>query len=140
MKKILSILCLIAALNLHSQEMNTCEKSLDSLTNSWVYRFPDVIPEPIFGQEKLTRDFMSNIQIEDDDFVDGYIDAEFVVGFIVSSDGEVLGARLISETPYKRVEKQLLDLIRKSKWKSGSCSGVAVDSFVEFTAIHYQKK
>lgn len=68
------------------------------------------------------------IRVDDDEFEGGYFDKTLIAGFIVDTNGYIVRERMISTSGFKRLDKEFLNFLSESKWKSGFCAKVHVDT------------
>ena len=122
------------------QEKKNCVKMKDSLTGKLVYKFPEKFPQPDMGGENFNTFLSRNMKIASNEYENGIFDETLVAVFVVSTDGQIIGERIISESISKRLETEFLELIKNEKWKSGFCGNEPVDSLIEFSLKIYSKK
>jgi hypothetical protein len=76
MKNIICVLILLISTTLIGQEDKSCIKINDSLTGKWVYKFSEIKPEPIDGNDNLTKELLKNIKIQNNEYEKGIFDKE----------------------------------------------------------------
>src|SRR5688572_10351725 len=99
-----------------------CEKVLDTLTNREIYSTVDTQAEVIGGLSTL-YDEIAPLKIPIDPDVD---QIRIFISFIVEANGGITGFKTINKIASLTLDKELLQLIKKHKWKPGTCKGVKV--------------
>tara|TARA_R110000744_G_scaffold378872_1_gene495716 strand:- start:1470 stop:1850 length:381 start_codon:yes stop_codon:yes gene_type:complete len=117
------------------QEVVTCEIVLDTLTNETVYKNPEKLPEPKKGKNSWMKELAKQIKVETTVDIGGYPHEKLIVGFIVCADGQVVGERVLMDSPLKDLEKQILSVIKNTKWTSGFCNTQAVNVLMEYPIL-----
>jgi len=110
----------------------TCEVVIDSLTNEEVYKNPEILPEPKKGKSSLMKELIKKIKVETTVNIEGSPEEKLIVGFIVCADGQIIGERILMESPLKGLEKQILGVIKQTEWTSGFCDKKAVNVLMEY--------
>ncbi|MCR1025168.1 hypothetical protein NQT66_10155 [Cellulophaga baltica] len=132
MKNILYIFIFSFSVVTYGQESLKCNVILDSLTNVKVCKNPEKLPEPKNGKNRLMKEFVKQIKIETTANIEGRPEEKLIIGFIVCGDGQVIGERIIMESPLEELEEKLLKVISETKWASGFCDNEAVNVLMEY--------
>ncbi|QXP55202.1 hypothetical protein H0I25_14095 [Cellulophaga sp. HaHa_2_95] len=119
MKNILYIFIFSFSVVTYGQESLKCKVILDSLTNVKVFKNPEKLPEPKNRKNLLMKEFVKQIKIETTANIEGSPEEKLIIGFIVCADGQVIGERIIMESPLEELEEKLSKVISETKWASG---------------------
>ena len=80
----------------------------------------------------LYKTLRETVKIETTVNIEGHPHELSVVGFVVCSDGKIIGERIIRKSPLPNLEEQILDVIRSQDWNPGFCQNQKVNVLVEF--------
>ena len=117
---------------------DTCKKGKDTLTGRVVYLTADVEPECEEGKAALMRRINKGITFSDSASTND-IQLNYVVGFIVETDGQITGERIIQDNT-NQIGKQVLTVIKNCRWHPAKCNGKKVAMLYKFPAkIDFQK-
>jgi hypothetical protein len=99
---------------------DTCKTEKDSLTGRKIYRNAEIEPEYAGGEAGLLRRMNKGIKVPDS-ALSNEIEFQFIVAFIVETDGHITGGRVIRGN--SQVGKQILKVAETLKWSAGKCNG-----------------
>lgn len=107
----------------------SCKSQYDTITNLDVFRFVDKMPIYPGGNKAFAEFFSKNFKYPKQN----HFQATFQLGFVIGTDGTLLGARirnkLISE--YTITDREALRVLAlMPKWESGECKGKKVPVLV----------
>jgi hypothetical protein len=86
-----------------------------------VYKFSEIKPEPIDGNDNLTKELLKNIKIQNNEYEKGIFDKELIADLLLILMEMLSEERMISTSGSKRIDEKFLEILSKSKWKSGLC-------------------
>ena len=116
---------------IYGQSEFACKAILDTLSNEIVYENPSIYPQPKSGMEALYKKLKEALAIETTVNIEGAPHELSVVGFVVCSDGEIRGERIIKKSPLPNLEEQIIQLVRTLEWKPGLCEDQKVNVLME---------
>jgi hypothetical protein len=105
-------------------QTKTCDQpsEIDTLTHQSIYTKVDQMPEPEGGMHSLYKK-MGEVKYPAKMREESLTST--IIGFIVNEKGEVFGERIIKAWDID-MAKKFLYVIKKHKWKPGSCKGTKV--------------
>ena len=103
----------------------SCKTETDLFTKRIVYTAADKKAQNDGGEAALMRQF-SKITL---DTVPEDLDTKFVVAFIVETDGEITGERVIKDKS-GTVGKQMIKIVKSFRWAPAECDGKKVPMLV----------
>ena len=106
--------------------VDTCRTEKDSLTGRKIYRNADIEPECAGGKAELFRRMNKGLKVPDS-ALSNEIESQFIVAFIVETDGHISGGRVIRGN--RQVGQQILKVAESLKWSAGKCNGKNVPVF-----------
>ena len=109
-----------------STERRFCKTERDSLTNKIVYIAVDKEAVNEGGLVALMRQYR-NINV---DSIPDVEETKFIVAFIVESDGQITGERIIKDKTYT-VGQQMIKIAKSFKWIPAECKGQKVPMLVK---------
>ena len=117
---------------------DTCKKGKDTLTGRVIYLTADVEPACEGGKVALLRRINKGITFSDSASTND-IQWNYIVGFIVETDGLITGERIIQDNT-NQIGKQLLTAIKNCRWHPAKCNGKKVAMLYKFPVkIDFQK-
>ncbi|MGN6492796.1 MAG: hypothetical protein ACTHLE_12425 [Agriterribacter sp.] len=109
-----------------NKEAKHCKTEIDSLTKKTIYVKADKEAINAGGQialmqqyEKITSDSIRN------DF-----DTKFIIAFIVETDGQITGERIIKDK-MGNVGQQMIKIAKSFKWAPAECDGQKVPMLIK---------
>jgi len=126
MRLLIIILTIISgtAFAQHNKTLKNCETVLDTLTNREIYEIVDTPPTITEGYSTLYSK-IGILKIPKDPDVD---QIRIFISFIVEPNGNISGLNVINKIHSSSLDKELLQLLNKIKWESGTCNGVKVST------------
>jgi hypothetical protein len=125
MRRLLFIFLSLLSIGFYGQSDTTkCRSILDTLTNTQVYSLVDNMPEVEGGFQKLMAEIQKKVHYPGDD---SYNTGKVVVAFIIKSNGQIVGKRIVRDPTGNKLGNQVLAIIDNVKWISGSCRNKKVD-------------
>ena len=118
----------------HKSDSVYCHSKIDTLTNKVVYTAGDVMPVPVEGYQTLF-DELRKIKYPHYSYHEG----KQVFGFIVQSDGTIIGHRILKGIDNANWCNQVFEAITRVKWKPGKCNGSSVDMILVLPIIVHTK-
>jgi len=112
---------------------DTCKKGKDTLTGRVIYLTADVEPECEGGKVALMRLINKGITFSDSASTND-IQSNYIVGFIVETDGQITGERIVQDST-NQIGKQLLTVIKNCRWHPAKCNGKKVAMLYKFPVI-----
>jgi len=102
-----------------------CLKTIDTLTNREIFKMVDVQPRVIGGMAELLSEVGKTLKTPK-----GFhpTESKIIIAFIVDDTGEVTGLRTIRSIKGTTLDKQFIEVVKKSKWEPGTCQGVRVST------------
>jgi len=106
----------------------SCTMHLDTLTGKQVYIVVDREPRIKGGYEALIKKISDEVIYPRKN---GYsVEGKVYVGFIVTEEGLITGARVIKGIPETNVAEQYLGVIKRLEWEPGICNGDTVPTLM----------
>jgi hypothetical protein len=115
--------CISDALGQEPKSPSDCLKTIDTLTNREVFKTVEVQPRVIGGMAELLSE-VGKILKAPKDFHP--IESKIFIAFIVEDNGEITGLRTIKNIEGTTMDKQFIEVVKKSKWEPGTCKGLKV--------------
>jgi hypothetical protein len=106
-----------------------CDKELDTLTNREIYNTFDTPATVIGGLSKLYSE-LGTIKLPRDPEID---QIKIFISIIVESNGDITDLRTVGKIKSTTLDKELLEVVRKYKWKPGTCNGKKVSTRLVLT-------
>jgi hypothetical protein len=138
MASILSLTCLIVVLllgNFSNHQMPAflsqtyhCRTQSDELTKTLVYVTAEKEPENEGGLSALIRKFTKEIKL---DSIPDDLDTKFIVAFVVTKEGQIIGERIVKDKAGGTVGRQMIKIARSFKWTPAECDGKQVPMLVK---------
>ncbi len=94
----------------------SCKTEIDSLTNKRVYVTADMLPQNEGGKDALMQR-LEKIAIDN---IPKDYDPNFIVAFIVDTDGTIIGERVIKDKS-NVIGQQMLGIVKEFKWTPAKC-------------------
>jgi TonB family protein len=110
---------------LSKSDTASCAYYLDSLTNIEVIKSPNQLPIPEGGLPNLYKRISENFKLPSSARRIG-IDGKILIGFVIDSDGTVIGKRVIKSNNVPEMGIQALEVVEKTKWSAGTCGNKKV--------------
>ncbi|GAA4280453.1 energy transducer TonB [Gaetbulibacter aestuarii] len=127
--------------NIYAQENRPCERLTDTLSGIVFHKNTAVKATPVIGQEQLAMDLRPLLTIQNEDYdAEGIFDKTLVAGFIVTSQGDILGQRILKSSTINRLDSLYLSALKKFKWNPGKCEDKNVNSWMKFEVMIYKHK
>jgi hypothetical protein len=112
---------------------NPCVSKVDTLTNVEVFLTVDKSPTVQGGMQALYTEVAKKIKYPDSE--GDRTGAKVFVAFIVNTDGQIKGQRIVKNIDGTDLAEQLLDIIDDMKWIPGLCKGKPVATLLVMPMI-----
>jgi len=110
-------------INNEDSSFSTCEAHLDSLVNKKVYTISEKMPEPEGGMNKLYKQLSQKINFSRIKFERIGVELDKIfIGFVVDTDGSIIGKRIIRSIDEIDVAEQMFSVISSLTWTPGYCN------------------
>lgn len=122
-KYIITLFVFGAYLTTYGQlETTNCLSIIDTLTGRQIYTFVDNMPAPEKGELILFEE-LKKLKYPHEYLT---MESNMLAAFIVNTDGQLTGKRIINDCSGKYISNQILTLIDNIKWTTGTCNGIPV--------------
>ena len=137
MRFILTILIFNTTIVMGQTETRNCPTQIDTLTNLEVYKVVDEMPTVSGGMQVLYQTIRKGIKYQS---IDEYsVQSKIIIAFIVGSDGQITGKRIIQNVAGTNLAQQMLDIVDDLKWQPGKCNGIPVPTLQLIPMmVHYK--
>jgi len=99
-----------------------CTSEIDTLTGLTVYTYPDSIPTPKGGEKLLVKELTKL----DSPLRCSTIYGKIFVAFIVDTEGNINGKRVLRDIEETDFADQVFKLVEQLEWMPGTCQGEKV--------------
>lgn len=99
----------------------TCVQKVDTLTHTSVFTLVDRMPEAEGGVTQLFQKIRSINPSQPNE-----TKGKLLVAFIVSETGKIFGERILKDPSGGAMGRQVLDLIKTTKWTPANCADTKV--------------
>ena len=112
---------------------NKCKIGKDTFTGRSIYLTYDVEPECEGGKGAILRRMNKTIRFSDSLITDNF-DSRYTVSFIVETDGQISGGRVVHDNT-NQIGKQILQAVNSCRWIPGKCNGKKVPVLYTYSTI-----